>query len=195
MIFGLIAAGLGLGGGLLSGMGQRREFHDAANLRKTEARMAQRAAADALRRGAMEAGIARQQTSRLLGEQRVLAGASGLDVQGSSALTAASTITEFFGALDAATIEENAIREAFGMLDQSNILLRQARSLRVQKDWAVPLGILSGLSFAASAVPRDLFTGGSAAAGGGGFGQLSSGIRPVGSGLNLGNFSNRLRLR
>lgn len=194
MIFGLLAAGLGLGGGILSGMGQRREAHDAANLRRTEARMAQAAALDAYRRGAMEAGAARHQTSRLLGQQTLLGGASGLDM-GSSAIAAAGTTTRFFGELDAATIEENAIREAFGMLQQSDVLIRQARSFRTQKDWAVPMGILSGLSFAASAVPRDLFTGGSAAAGGGGFGQLSSGIRPVGSGLNLGNFYNRLRFR
>jgi|SRR5690606_29404041 len=154
MIFGLIAAGLGLGGGILSGVGARREAHDAANLRKTEARMARYAAMDAFRRGAQEAGAARQATSRLLGQQTLLAGASGLDMSGSTAITAAGDITRFFGELDAATIEENAIREAFGMLQQSDVLIRQARSFRTQKDWAVPMGILSGLSFAGGAIGR-----------------------------------------
>lgn len=154
MIFGLIAAGLGLGGGILSGIGQRQEALAAANLRRTEALLAQRAAMDAFRRGAVEAGAARQQTTRLLGQQTLLGGASGLDIQGSSAITAAGTTTRFFGELDAATIEENAIREAFGLLDQSNTLIRQARSLRRQADWAVPMGILSGLSHGASSVVR-----------------------------------------
>lgn len=154
MIFGLIAAGLGLAGGILSGIGQRREALEAANLRRMEALMAQRAAMDAFRRGGMEAGVARQQTSRLLGQQTLLAGASGLDMQGSSAITAAGTTTRFFGELDAATIEENAIREAFGFLDQSNVLIRQARSLRRQADWAVPMGILSGLSHGVSSLAR-----------------------------------------
>lgn len=154
MIFGLIAAGLGLAGGVLSGIGQRQEALEAANLRKTEALMARRAAMDAYHRGGVEAGAARQQTARLLGQQTLLGGASGLDMQGSTAITAAGTTTRFFGELDAATIEENAIREAFGLLDQSNTLIRQARSLRRQADWAVPMGILSGLSYGASSVAR-----------------------------------------
>lgn len=153
MIFGLLAAGLGIAGGILSGVGQRREAHEAANLRKTEALMAQRAAMDALHRGGVEAGAARQQTTRLLGQQTLLGGASGLDM-GSSAITAAGTTTRFFGELDAATIEENAIREAFGLLDQSNTLIRQARSFRTQKDWAVPMGVLTGLSFGAGSLAR-----------------------------------------
>lgn len=154
MIFGLIAAGLGLAGGILSGFGQRREALEAANLRKTEALMAQRAAMDAYRRGGEQAGAVRQQTTRLIGQQTLLGGASGLDIQGSSAIDAAGTTTRFFGELDAATIEENAIREAFGFLDQSDTLIRQARSLRRQADWAVPMGVLSGLSFGASSMAR-----------------------------------------
>ena|SRR5690606_10518138 len=149
-----VSAGLGLTGGILSGIGQRQEALEEARLRKVEALMAQRAAMDALRRGAEQAGAVRQQTTRLLGQQTLLGGASGLDIQGSSAITAAGTTTRFFGELDAATIEENAIREAFGLLDQSSTLIRQARSLRRQADWAVPMGILTGLSHGASSLAR-----------------------------------------
>lgn len=154
MIFGLVALGLSLAGGILSGIGQRQEALEAAKLRKVEARMAQQAALDAYRRGGEQAGAVRQQTTRLIGQQTLLGGASGLDIQGSSAIDAAGTTTRFFGELDAATIEENALREAFGQLDQSKILIRQARSLRRQADWAIPMGVLSGLSFGASSMAR-----------------------------------------
>lgn len=157
MIFSIlsgVSAGLGFAGGILSGIGQRQEALESARLRKVEALMAQRAAMDALRRGAEQAGAVRHQTTRLLGQQTLLGGASGLDIQGSSAITAAGTTTRFFGELDAATIEENAIREAFGLLDQSSTLIRQARSLRRQADWAVPMGILTGLSHGASSLAR-----------------------------------------
>jgi len=152
MIFALIAAGLNITGGILGGIGRRRELGEAAELRKTEAQLAQIAAMDAFRRGSIEAGMVRRETANILSQQTLLAGASGLDIQGSSAITGAEAMTRFFGELDAATVEENAIREAMGLLDQSNVLLRQARSLRRQRDWAIPMGILSGLSHGASAI-------------------------------------------
>lgn len=156
MIFGLIAAGLGITGGILSGIGRRQELGEAAELRKTEARLAQIAAMDAFRRGSIEAGMVRRETANILSQQTLLAGASGLDIQGSSAITGAGFMTRFFGELDAATVEENAIREAMGLFDQSDLLLRQARSLRRQRDWAIPMGILSGLTFGAGAVRGSL---------------------------------------
>lgn len=156
MIFGLIAAGLGITGGILGGVGQRRELGAAAELRKTEAQLAQLAAMDAFRRGSVEAGMVRRETANILAQQTLLAGTTGLDAQGSSAISGAGFMTRFFGELDAATVEENAIREALGLLDQSNVMLRQARSLRRQRDWAVPMGILSGLTFGAGAVGGSL---------------------------------------
>src|SRR5690606_28457396 len=111
MIFAIlasIAGGLNLGAGVLSGIGQRKEALEAAELRKMEALMAQRAAMDAFRRGSIEAGMVRRDTANILSQQTLLAGASGLDIQGSSAITGAGFMTRFFGELDAATVEENA---------------------------------------------------------------------------------------
>src|SRR5690606_41772625 len=114
MIFALIAAGLNITGGILGGIGRRRELGEAAELRKTQAHLAQIAAMDAFRRGSIAAGAVRRETANILSQQTLLAGASGLDVQGPSAITGADAMTRVVGARGAATVADNAMRAAMG---------------------------------------------------------------------------------
>jgi hypothetical protein len=80
---------------------------------RENARLAQRAAVDALERGAREAGQARMGTSRLVAQQRVAYANSGVDpTVGTAARVQAET--RAMGELDARTLENNAAREAWG---------------------------------------------------------------------------------
>lgn len=77
------------------------------------ARLAQRAAVDSLQRGDREAGQARIGTSRLIAEQKVAYANSGVDpTVGTPAQAGAAT--RVMGEMDAQTLQNNAVREAWG---------------------------------------------------------------------------------
>jgi hypothetical protein len=77
------------------------------------ARLAQRAAVDALERGAREAGQSRIDTSKLIAAQKVAYANSGVDpTVGTAANVQADT--RAMGELDAKTLQNNAVREAWG---------------------------------------------------------------------------------
>jgi hypothetical protein len=80
-------------------------------------RLADAAAADALARGYREAGLARMAGSQNLAQQKVAAAASGVDpTVGTPAQVSAGSAA--LSALDAAVLENNAAREAWGFRTQ-----------------------------------------------------------------------------
>ena len=86
-------------------------------------------AADALTRGASQAGRVRLQAGQLEGQQRVAYALSGVDASSGSA---ASTInsSRLFSELDAATVQNNAAREALGYRRVIQGLETQAKAAR-----------------------------------------------------------------
>lgn len=94
-------------------------------------KLAQRAAVDALQRGAVEAGQARMNTTRLIAEQNTAYANSGVDpTVGTAAQVQASTRAT--GEMDARTLENNATREAWGFRTYGDQYRQQAQ-LDVQR--------------------------------------------------------------
>lgn len=75
-------------------------------------------AGDAIKRGDKEAAAHLGKTRRLVGSQRAAQGASGVDVNSGSARDVQDS-TYASGAEDAATIKNNAWREAFGFRSEA----------------------------------------------------------------------------
>ena len=116
----IASSALQVAGQVQQGRGLRRAAADAVG-------EGNRAADDALRRGAFEADRYQMQLSQLLGRQRAAAGASGIDAGfGSAAQVRAEA--ERVGAADIAMIEENAMREARGLRRQGQNAATQMRA-------------------------------------------------------------------
>jgi hypothetical protein len=106
---------------------------------------------DAIRQGQIQAGNARMRTGALRGEQAVGYAKAGID---SSTGTAADVgmYTERIGELDAATIENNAVRAAFGFKETARGLRRQAQAGWENARAAETKSVFSGIGRTASAV-------------------------------------------
>lgn len=102
---------------LLSGGLQLMQQEDERRAKALESaenkKLADAAAADALRRGAQKAGAIRMQGSQLEGAQQVAYAASGVDPSVGTPLDVMSA-SRMFSELDALTAENNAAREAWG---------------------------------------------------------------------------------
>jgi hypothetical protein len=107
------AAGIvGAYGSYKSAQAQQEAAKYSAGVDSTNAAMADREAADALQRGAVEEGRARIRTRQLAGTQKAALAATGVDPTYGSAAGILSD-TASLGELDAMTIAENAKREAY----------------------------------------------------------------------------------
>lgn len=117
------------------------------------ARMAQRAAVDALQRGAREAGQSRIETSRLVAQERVAYANSGVDASSGTA-AAVQVDTRVLGELDAKTLQNNAMREAWGFRTYG-IKYRDQAQLEATRGTNRAVGtVLGGVGrFAASMAP------------------------------------------
>ena len=80
---------------------------------RTNARMSEMQARDALRRGKEAEAASRQRTSKLIGSQRAALAAQGIRLDFGSALDVQQEAADI-GELDALAIRTNAAREAFG---------------------------------------------------------------------------------
>lgn len=80
---------------------------------------------DALQRGEIEAQAAMRKQNELIGKQRALLSASGVDATQGSALDVLAS-TRFLGQQDVATIQSNAAREAWGYEVQGSNFKAQA---------------------------------------------------------------------
>jgi hypothetical protein len=83
------------------------------------------AAADAIHRGDIEEQNARTRTRLLIAQQRANYAASGVEV-GTGSPLAVTSDTAMFGEMDALTIKNNAQREAWGYIGQSEDFKRKA---------------------------------------------------------------------
>lgn len=127
MIFTAIAAGVSLLGAGVSAFGQHQAGQDAEAAAKRNARLARLAAADAVQRGAMEAGRTRMQGTQTIGAQKTAMAASGVDVSSGSPL-ALMADTRMLSEMDARMIENNAAREAWGLRTGASEMVRQGKA-------------------------------------------------------------------
>lgn len=134
------AAVTSIGGSIASGIGARKA---AADLRDEGQRMA----ADALARGETEAKRYSMNLASLLGRQRAVAGAQGIDIGSGSAQQLAGQ-TARFGAEDIATIRANAMQEAYALKKGR---FNQAAALRTQGTNQFAQAFSTALSFGANA--------------------------------------------
>lgn len=109
----IAAAGIAAAGSIVSGVNQANQMRYSARVADANAAMDRAAAQDALDRGAKEEQRQYRKTAQLLGAQRAAMAANGLEVDFGSA-AAIQTDTKTIGWEDAATIRENATREAKG---------------------------------------------------------------------------------
>ena len=102
-----------------------------------------RAAGDATRRGAVEAGGLRQRGARTVSLQRAAAGASGVDASSGTAVDVMSD-TAAMAELDALTAANNAAREAWGYQVQGYQYLQQAKYSQARTSEALGAHLLTG---------------------------------------------------
>ena len=122
-------AGVQLAGAGLNAYGQVQQGRAEQKAANMQADLLEMQARDAIERGEFEAAKRRRGTKRLLGGQRALMAAQGLDL---SVGTPADlqTETETIGALDALMIKTNAAREAWGFRGQAAMTRYEGRIRR-----------------------------------------------------------------
>lgn len=96
------------------------------HISKANERMYEMQARDALNRGHEAEGISRQKTKKLIGRQRVSLAAQGIRLDSGSALDVQMEAGDI-GELDALTIKNNALREAFGFQSEARNTSMQGR--------------------------------------------------------------------
>lgn len=107
------AASLSAFQGILGAFSQFETARSQRDLARFNARMEELRAEDARKRGEELAAISRGKTKKLRGSQRAALAASGVDV-GTGSAADIQAETEDIGELEAITIKNNAMREAFG---------------------------------------------------------------------------------
>ncbi len=125
-------AALVLGAAAYQGYAQHEAGQAQEDIAKRNAKLLDRSAADALRRGDQEAIASRRRTKLLVGEQRAAAAAQGLDVNTGVAADLQEQ-ARAFGEEDEATIRRNAFDEAWG-------IRTQARNQRAEGRYAARAG-------------------------------------------------------
>lgn len=118
----------------------------------TSARNAQVAewqAQDAERRGSVAAMSQRMKTNQLKGTQRARLAANGVDLGQGSALEILAD-TDYFGEVDAGTIQDNAAREAWAIRQQAAGFTAESTLLRNRSDSETPW-LAAGTSLLTSA--------------------------------------------
>lgn len=124
MMGSLMAAGLIMqaGGSISGALAQSAALRSQGDIQKSiydaNARMADVAAEDALRRGKKAQTQVRKAARKLQGSQRAAFAAQGIDPNAGSAADIQEE-TEVMGALDALTVKNNAWREAWGYRAQA----------------------------------------------------------------------------
>jgi uncharacterized membrane protein YebE (DUF533 family) len=148
-IFEAAATALGAYSDYEKGQEQKKALKDQANVSAQNAALDRQRAADATRRGVIEADRAAQRKRALIGRQRAAMGASGVDV-GSGTFSDVLSDTAAAGAEDESTIMQNALREAWGYTARSGQESNEASSARRAGKRAGQAGLLGGLGTLAS---------------------------------------------
>jgi hypothetical protein len=138
-----ISAFSSLAGGYASSQAARAEGNIARMQGHTNAKIAEMQAKDAIERGTKESYAHKTKVRQLIGEQRAAAAAQGIDVS-SESVTKITSDTAYYGELDAATIRNNAYREAFGYKTQARSSRAQAEIDYVSSRGAARSSLLTG---------------------------------------------------
>lgn len=120
---------------------------------------------EAIRMGEKEAQQRALQVKKLAGRQRAVAAAQGIDVDSGSALDI-SQETAGMGALDIATIRNNAWKQAWGFQVQATNLRSQANMTRIQGKYNARQTLITGGMKAAGSIMSGFSSAGSGAGGG-----------------------------
>lgn len=133
---------IGGAGAIQQGQAQAASARYNAQVAEMNARMADRAAKDALERGKLEEQKQREKTAQILGQQRAGMAANGLDLTFGSPLdTLVDTAT--LGELDALTIRANTYREERDIRQQGANYRGQAGMYRAGASSALSGGYLN----------------------------------------------------
>lgn len=140
----IIAAGLSVAGTVMGGISSynaanqqaeiaRAEAENAAKAAENNAALARAEAEATSRAGAEEESRLRQNVRRVMGAQRTVAGASGVEVDSGSSLdTVLDTAVQ--GERDADTLRENYQRKRVGLQNEASMLEWNARESRAMGD-------------------------------------------------------------
>jgi hypothetical protein len=136
--FSRASTNLEAGSAALGGVGGYQLANYQAAVAANNAKIAQANAQASLQAGDYETEVSGLKTSQVVGAARAAQGANNIDVNAGSA-AAVQESTQKVGAMDAAMIHYNALRQAYGQEVE-------ARSLKAQSqlDQAAGLGALSG---------------------------------------------------
>lgn len=161
----LIPIAIGAVSGLMQGQQQNAQAASQASALRQNALFLNRAADDAVNRGAIDADQQRVQTQGVIGTQRAAqASNGGLVNEGTNAIIQEDTAQ--LGELDALTISNNAAREAYGYRVEAENNLTNAKALVKNAKGSMFSSILGGaLGGAGSAFSGGMFSSGGAGAG------------------------------
>lgn len=125
-----IAAGvLGLAGTAMSAYGSIREGNAESEANKYNAMIMRQQAEDAKARGLEEQVSAARKNKQLLGQQRAMMAANGVDLSSATPMELFTQTAEF-GEQDRQTIIDNTNREVWGYNAQANLYDRAAKNAK-----------------------------------------------------------------
>lgn len=136
----IASLGVMAAGGAVSAIGQHQQASAEQQAAKANQQLANLSAGDSLLRGLRESGQARMAGSQVIGEQQALAGASGVDPSSVAGLAATSRA---FSELDAQTLVNNAMREAWGHQVEGQQFGAEAKAAG-QRKWMGPFATILG---------------------------------------------------
>jgi hypothetical protein len=174
-------AGMGMVGAYFGAKSQQDQLAFDAEMADLNARVSESTAQTALLAGQREVQKSRLSTANLKSTQRVGLAASGVALDEGSAVNVLTT-TDYFGEVDANTIEANAVREAWGYRTQAANFKAQAISARGAAKAINPgAAVLTSFLGNAAKVGGDWYQMSKSGAFGGG--AQPAGAAPVGGGL------------
>ena len=142
-----IPIALSLAGGLMQAKGQTDNANFESGMLKQNAMFKEQTAQETINAGATSADWQRVRTGQMIGTQRSVQAANGIDVNSGSSAQMQDD-TAMLGELDALTIQNNAAREAYGYRVQAKQDLLNANQT-VQNGKTAAMGsILGGLGSA-----------------------------------------------
>lgn len=146
-------SGIGLGavGSGISAYGSYKEGQEAGAAADQNARLVRLQARDVMQRGQAEAGAARMEGTKVIAEQKTAIAAAGVDPSVGSAADLAGA-SRANSELDAATIRNNAAREAWGLQAQAKELTKQGDRARQAGKFGAAGGILGGAAGTAQGI-------------------------------------------
>jgi hypothetical protein len=143
-----------------AGVAQRRAAEKQAEILDFNAHVADLQAQDAIERGQQEESRFRQGVRLMMGEQRAGIAASGIDVGFGSAVDVQAD-TAYLGELDALTLRQNAMREAWGHKVSAVELRKRGKVAREEGVMLEGAGRAAQTAARVGAISGAVLTGGS----------------------------------